>query len=216
VEIIKLVLGDFGANCYVLDESRRAIVIDPGGEPEKIAAFLRKKNIEELKIILTHCHVDHWAAAPTLKKLFKTEILMGIAAKKICRQSEINLAGLAGFEEFPEIDGWLNDGEELKFGGVPTGTFVVIFTPGHTADGISLFKKERDAGTLFTGDTLFSDSVGRTDLPTGSSVVLLKSIKERLLPFPDETRIFPGHGENSTIGNEKKNNPFIKNLWRDG
>lgn len=201
--MITLTLGEFQSNCYILNSGSFAFVIDPGGEPGKILESLRENKIKKIKIINTHAHIDHWMGNSFLKKNIDTEIFIGENEKKTCSSPEANLSSFAGGVEFPPPDGWLSDGQVLK---EKTFSLEVINTPGHTMGGISL----RWSGGIFTGDSLFAGSVGRTDLPYGDTEVLINSIKTRLLVFPDETKIFPGHGLVSTIGTERKTNPFLK------
>jgi len=201
--MITLALGDFQSNCYILNEDGFAFVIDPGGEPAKILEILRENKVKRIKIVNTHAHVDHWMGNSFLKKNLVTEIFIGENEKKTCSSPTANLSSLAGGLEFPPPDGWLADGQVLK---EKNFSLEVINTPGHTPGGISL----RFSGGIFTGDSLFAGSLGRCDLPGGDEKTLLNSIKTRLLVFPDETKIFPGHGPVSTIGTEKRTNPFLK------
>ena len=200
--MITLTLGDFQSNCYILNDDGFAFVIDPGGEPRKILEILRKNKIEEIKIVNTHAHIDHWLGNSFLKKNITSGIFIGENEKETCFSPEANLSSFAGGAVFSLPDGWLSDGQVLKEKDI---SLEVINTPGHTPGGISLI----GPGGIFTGDTLFAGSVGRCDLPYGDEKTLMDSIKTRLLPFPDETKIFPGHGPSSTIGTERKTNPFL-------
>ncbi len=185
----------FQSNCYILNRGDRAFVIDPGVEAERIIRILDEHRINKISIILTHSHADHWAGAPELIKKTGCKIYMGSAAKDVCYRSEVNLAGMSGLE-FPEVRGWLPDGETLSEGGMD---LKIIFTPGHTSCGISL---ETDEG-LFTGDSVFARGCGRTDLPTGDHETLMSSIREKILVYPPLTKLFPGHGPFTSVEAEK-------------
>ncbi|MEA2081753.1 MAG: MBL fold metallo-hydrolase [Elusimicrobiota bacterium] len=186
----------FQSNCYILDRGDFAFVIDPGVEAEKIIDILDEKGIKKISVILTHSHVDHWAGAPDLIKKTGCKIYMGVPAKEVCFRPEVNLSAMEGLE-FPDISGWLDEGEVVA----DTGKKLrIIFTPGHTSGGISI---ETEDG-VFTGDTVFAGGLGRTDLPTGNYETLMRSIREKLLVFPPETKLFPGHGPCTTVRTEKK------------
>jgi len=201
-----LALGAMGTNCYLVmeEETRELLVIDPGDWPERA-----EKKIEELKakpigIFLTHGHFDHIGAARELKKRYDSPIYVLEEETSLLASAQLNLSSMFGkaIELAPDVQ--LKDGQELEV----LGTKLKVFhTPGHTRGGACFYFPRE--GLLFSGDTLFCESVGRSDFPTGSMSVLVRSIRERLMILPEETRVFPGHGEETAIGHEKKYNPFL-------
>jgi len=202
-----LELGAFQARCYIVRDSGEALVIDPGWEHEEIARHLEKLAAQPLYILCTHGHIDHLSAAAPLKALFPT-------ARIALHPADLPLYEMV----IPEIDAYypgrarklpvdirLDETRELPFG---SQTIQVLPTPGHSPGGVCFYFEE--AGAVFTGDTLFAGSVGRTDFPGGNMVQLLASIKTQLLSLPDETLVHPGHGPTTTIGDERRNNPFLE------
>ncbi|MCK4325997.1 MBL fold metallo-hydrolase [bacterium] len=204
--IKKLTVGPLGANCYLAadEETREAIIIDPGAEGEKIQRLIEKERIIPAYIVNTHGHIDHIGANGYLKgRLDGIKISIHEADAKMLTDSAQNLSDWAGgMELLPSADILLKDGDEVSFGKL---SLRVVHTPGHTPGGICLLIDEK----VFTGDTLFAGSVGRTDLPGGSMDLLRTAIREKLLTLPDGTIIYPGHGPLSTIGEERASNPFI-------
>ena len=202
MEIIKKVVGLLGANCYIIRNETEAVVIDPGGNPELIYPVIGRRKL--LHIINTHGHYDHIGANNDLKSRYDTKLACHRDEYQVLVNPELNLSEMV---EIPFIsvmpDILLNEGDKLEIGGIP---IEVLHTPGHTKGSISL----KVGKALFSGDTLFFRSVGRTDLPMGSFKELEKSIREKLYTLPDETIVYTGHGENTTIGEEKKYNEFVK------
>jgi len=195
-------VGDMQANCYLIARSASAgaIVIDPGADYPKIESALNKDDLKPQVIINTHGHIDHIGA--------NHEFGVPVWIHRLDADHLINpmkngsLIFLQVAYKSPPASRLLEDGEEITVADI---TLKVIHTPGHTPGGICL----KVDNILFTGDTLFAGSVGRTDLPDGSQRKLINSIKEKLLMFDDNTVIYPGHGPSSTIGNEKRTNPFL-------
>lgn len=202
-EVSRLVLGTLQTNCYlvVCPETHSALVIDPADSAERILAAAQQKGARIEQILLTHAHMDHIGALPDLRKATGARVLAH-RLEPVMLDQYLGLFGL-GPDQFPPIapDLELEGGEKLSAGHL---TGLVIHTPGHTPGGISL----RVDNDLFTGDTLFAQGVGRVDLPGGSLETLLQSI-QRLFTLPDETRVYPGHGPSSTIGVEKRDNPYV-------
>lgn len=199
------VVGAFGANCYIVgcEETKEAAIIDPGGDAGRILAYVRQRGLQVKSIINTHGHVDHMAANGPVKEGTAAPILIHRDDAPMLTSGARNLSLLAGVNvRSPEADRELEDGDVLTVGKL---TLKVIHTPGHTPGGISLLCGDM----VFTGDTLFAGSIGRSDFPGGSHETLIHSIKEKLLPLPDETVVLPGHGPRSTIGQEKDMNPFL-------
>ena len=188
-------------NCYVVcdEESKEAMVIDPGGEPERIAETLDILEANLKYIFLTHCHADHIGGIAKLKELKGGKILVSRADSEGLYKQEINLAYIIN-AEVPELeaDSRVDDNDLIHIGNIE---FKVIATPGHTKGGLCLYSEKQ--GLVFTGDTLFSGTWGRTDLPTGSFVEIINSITERLMPLPDDTIVYPGHGKITMIQDER-------------
>jgi len=205
-----LPVGQLRCNCSIFgdEQTREAIVIDPGDELSKIIEVLDKHQLKVKAIIVTHGHIDHVAGAAKLRALTGAPVYMNENDDPLLKALDVQASWL-GMEtpERPEIDTPANDGVSLKLGGAD---FNIIFTPGHTQGSLSVWiPQERK---LVSGDTLFYETVGRTDLPGGDSRKILSSIKTRLFPLPDETVVIPGHGIPTTIGHEKKFNPFLQGL----
>ncbi len=189
-------------NSYIIfdENTKEAMVIDPGGEPEKIVEILNILEAENLKyIFLTHCHADHIGAIAELKNAKGGKILISRDDSIGLYQKEISLADYVNME-IPELeaDSRLDDEDLIHVGNLE---FKIIATPGHTKGSICAYcEKER---LIFTGDTLFSGTWGRTDLPTGSFVEIMGSITDKLMTLPDETIVYPGHGKITMIQDEK-------------
>jgi len=203
-----LTVGPLEVNCYLLwdDATKDAFVIDPGGDSEKIKSLIAKERLKVRYIVVTHGHFDHVGGVVVLKSSLGGAKI-AIHKDDVGMMSESHEHGVifgvkTPVQPSPEV--LLTDGQELKAGGL---TLKVIHTPGHTHGGVCLL--EENAGLLFTGDTLFAGSIGRTDLNGGSHKVIMDSIKKKILPLADTIKVLPGHGPDSTIGRERKTNPFI-------
>jgi len=183
-------VGPIQANCYILGckETREGIVIDPGDEAFRIATEVTKAGLKIKYILITHGHFDHTGAAKELKRIVKAPVWI----------HRLDASGLS----FPP-DGDLFEGQELEVG---TYKIKVIHTPGHSPGGVCLFAP----GVVFTGDTLFYGSIGRTDFPGGDHKQLIRGVKEKIFPLGDQVRVYPGHGLASTIGQERLHNPFFR------
>ncbi|MDL1965420.1 MAG: MBL fold metallo-hydrolase [Candidatus Desulfofervidus auxilii] len=206
----QLVVGPLAVCCYLVgySETKETAIIDPGGDEDLIINIIKKMSLKPVMIINTHAHPDHTAGNRILKKAFNVPIAMhGLDAGSFLNQANLFLGSMLGALPTPQPDILLKDGNNVVLGKL---SLKVIHTPGHTPGSICLYYP----GHVFTGDTLFVKAVGRTDLPGGSWETLIKSIKTRLFTLPEETIVWPGHdyGEkpNSTIGEEKRFNPFIK------
>lgn len=196
----KVCLSPYEVNCYVLaqDENKEAIIIDPGGEPDKIKKILAKHKLKPGFIINTHGHLDHIGADDA----FGVCVYIHKKDLEFLTSPELNLSRMFAtplriFAQRRTLEG----GEEIRLGNI---TLQVLHTPGHTPGGICLLLKEPRDNILFSGDTLFCQGMGRTDLPLASLEQLESSIKDKLFVLDNQMRVYPGHGPPTTIGQEKK------------
>jgi glyoxylase-like metal-dependent hydrolase (beta-lactamase superfamily II) len=197
---VKTTLGE-DTNCYIVEdeESKETMVIDPGGEVNKIIEMLNIMEANLKYIYLTHCHGDHIGAVNELKKEKGGKVLIHRDEAEGLNDVNINLSSCIDMGTIElEADSRVDDGDTIHLGNLQ---FKVIHTPGHTKGGSSLYCKEE--GLLFSGDTLFRGTWGRTDLPTSSFVDIMDSITNKLLVLPEETIVYPGHGKSTLIGDEK-------------
>ena len=206
----KLTLTLFQSNCYIIwDDEGVGAVIDPGGEPEEILKALRAAGVREVRYILnTHGHFDHIGANGPVKKATKAPIAIHEADAPLLVNplQNVSLFLLQGVTS-PPADRLLRDGDEVEIGRI---RLQVLHTPGHTPGSVCFLGE----GVLFTGDTLFYESVGRTDLPGGNERRLLKSLQDRILPLPDDLLVLPGHGPQGLLGEIKRVNPFLREAAR--
>lgn len=202
-----IAVGPLSVNCYIAacEESREGIIVDPGGDAELIVRLVQKLDLKIQTVINTHGHFDHVGGNRRILEAFGARLLIHQAdAPMLGRSAEVaRKYGLQG-ENSPEADAYLDEGMDLNCGAC---RIQVLHTPGHTMGGCCLyFEKERK---VITGDTLFADSIGRTDLPGGSHQQLLDSIRTKLFTLPDDIVAYPGHGPQTTIGHEKRCNPYF-------
>lgn len=204
----RLVVGPIAANCYVLgdEKSEEGVIIDPGSEGDRILAVVKETGLKIKFIIATHGHFDHTAAVAQLKKNINCDFLLHQEDIPFVRFSKES-AWAWGFdiERVPDPDKFVKDGDILNLCDLE---LKIIHTPGHSPGGISIHLPREKI--IFTGDTLFQGSIGRTDLKLGSMEDLIKSIKEKLYVLADDTVAYCGHGEKTTIGEEKKYNFFVR------
>ena len=205
-----IVTGPFAENCYLLREeaSGRGIVVDPGDEADRILSEINSFDLTAEKIVNTHAHIDHVGAVAALKRALSIPFWLHPAEGPILAglNWSAQMFGLPEKEE-PTVDSPLADGQRIAVGDLMAE---VIETPGHSPGGCCLHFA--DQGIIVVGDTLFRQSIGRTDLPGGDMPTLLQSIRQRLFTLPDETVVYPGHGPATTIGEEKATNPFVRSL----
>lgn len=228
MDIIKITVTDFAQNCRILcdRQARKAVVIDPGGEVSRIFAALSELDIDEVAIWLTHAHIDHAGGVVALRRLLGPLLaekgiidvpLYAHAAEKQLRtmlKFQAEMFGLSGsdWENCPEPEVFIDEGSTVEVGSYQAKVF---FTPGHSPGHVSFYFPETSdqngtaAPMLFSGDVLFAGSAGRTDLPGGDYPTLLETLKRVILPLPDNTIVFSGHGPETTVGAERKRNPFM-------
>ena len=203
-----ITVGAFQENCYILgDEATGAgALIDPGDEAARISIAVEQTNLEISQIIVTHAHIDHVGAVAQLVDEYACPVLMHEEAEAML-QTVPQQAVMMGmrFGKVPKVDRNITDFEVVEVGPL---RLHALYTPGHAPGHLSFLVEGEDL--VFSGDALFAGSVGRTDLPGGSMETLLRSIEERLLPLPDETRVLSGHGPGTTIGRERATNPFLQ------
>ena len=195
---------------YYDEMTGKAFLIDAGcGESDvkELAAFLNGNGLAVEAILLTHGHYDHLMGARRVKEITSAAVYCHESEQDALEHAEVNLSARCGMNITIQPDFTLKEGDALYLSG-EKAVFKVLHTPGHTPGCVCYYDEEN--GVLFSGDTLFRESIGRTDLPGGSHGGLIRSLKEKLLTLPDDTKVYPGHGESTTIGHERKRNPFLR------
>ena len=190
-----------GTNCYIVqdEETKETMVIDPGGDVDKIVEMLNTIHAKVKYILLTHCHGDHIAGVNELRQRVGGKVLIHRLDEEGLRDPNVNLAEYVGLGRvIVQADARLDDGDLIHVGNLE---FKILHTPGHTKGGISIYSEEEKL--LFSGDTLFRGSWGRTDLPTSSFEDIIKSITEKLMVLPEDTIVYPGHGKSTMIKEEE-------------
>ena len=210
MKIDRLILGEFQTNGYVVRRDESAVdclIIDAGLDAGDLIRFLQQHELHPVAVVLTHGHADHIVGLAALRQSFPevTTYIHTLDADMLA-DPEANLSAFAGMAFTAEpADALLEEGDTVEQAGI---TLKVLHTPGHTPGGICLYAPSEN--TIFVGDTLFADSVGRTDFPGGDMEQLIGSIRSKLLTLPEATAVYPGHGMRTTIGREKRANPFVQ------
>jgi glyoxylase-like metal-dependent hydrolase (beta-lactamase superfamily II) len=203
-----LPVGLLGCNCSILGDeaTREAIVVDPGDDIDQIVKLIQKHGLTVKKIVITHAHIDHIGGASKLRALTGAPVVMHEADKMLSERLDIQ-AGWLGVETPPDpgIDEPAHEGDVIRVGSMEAQ---VLHTPGHTPGSVSLYLPHEK--TLIAGDTLFQGSIGRTDLPGGDMAQIQRSIRGKLYALPENTVVIPGHGGKTSIGAEKRSNPFVR------
>lgn len=206
MKVEKFVTGIISTNCYlaVNEESGRAVIIDPAACPPSLLGYIKEKGLQLEAILLTHAHFDHIMGIDGILERFRIPVYIHEDDLEMLEDPQWNQSSVytAGYT-YSGATG-IRDGQMLSLAGM---NFRVIHTPGHTPGGCCYYVE--DAGVLFSGDTLFQASVGRTDFPGSSMSSLIHGIREKLMALPEDTLVYPGHMGETTIGYEKQNNPFI-------
>jgi len=211
MNIHKFTFNPFFENTYIIwdKETKEAAVIDPGmsneKEEDKLASFIEENSLKISYLINTHCHIDHILGCSFIKTKYNPVYYMPEKDLLLFENAE-NQAAMFGvtLNKLPELEKFLSEDEKIKLG---NESITMLFTPGHSPGEFCLYME--DSGFCISGDVLFDENIGRTDLPGGNFNVLIDSIENKLLTLPDEVVIYPGHGEKSTIGHEKLHNPFL-------
>ncbi len=204
VKIYPLVVGKLQTNCYILQSGKEALIIDPGDEPDRIRKFMADLGAKPSLIVATHTHFDHVLGVESLKAETGAPFSIHKDDLPMLEAMQARVQQFMGFNvpPPPKVDSFLKHGDQLTLG---NETIRILHTPGHSPGSISLAGK----GYVFTGDALFNQSIGRTDLPGGDYQTLIRSIKEQLFLLDDDTLVYPGHGPETSIGDEKLVNPFV-------
>ncbi|MRG86584.1 MBL fold metallo-hydrolase [Salinibacillus xinjiangensis] len=206
MEVKQLSLGPLGTNCYILHDKKQAMIVDPGGDAERLKSYIREEGLKPIAILLTHAHFDHIGAVEDISKEHNLEVYLHREEHQWLKDPMLNgskLFGVTAPITTSEADHELNEGSLT----IANWTFEVFHTPGHSPGSVS-FVFEND-GFVIAGDTLFQGGIGRTDLPNGNHNQLINSITQKLFTLDDETIVYPGHGPETTVGFEKQNNPFF-------
>ena len=206
IKIESRVLGPVATNCYLIInlDNNESIIVDPADSPESIYDMVVRSASRPQAILLTHGHFDHAGGAADVAARFGIKVYAEEHERETLDDPKLNLSGWTGAETTYHADVFLKDEQEFDLAGFHIR---VLFTPGHTVGGCCYYFAYQDA--LFSGDTLFAQSVGRTDFPKGSASALIRGIKEKLLPLPDEVTVYTGHNDTTTIGTERRYNPYL-------
>ena len=220
IRIENIVLGMCATNCYAVFDGgaktpggyvddgqlKEAVIIDPAADAACIEAMIARYKLKPVAVLLTHGHFDHLSAADAVRKRYGIKVYAGNEERHVMNSSSYNLSlPFTGEGMTFEADEYFKPGKELDFAGFRIETIPV---PGHTIGSVCYYFEEQKV--LFSGDTLFAGSVGRSDFPTGNAGQLIRTIKSGLMGLPDDVKVYPGHGESTTIGCERVNNPFIQ------
>lgn len=206
MKVERFLTGILSTNCYVAwnEQTKEAVIVDPAAYSKKLAEFLREEGLKPQAVLLTHGHFDHIMGLDALLEEYPVPVYVHEAEKGLIVDPKTNLSLTYTNGYVFEDATYVTDGQKITAAGV---TFEVLFTPGHTSGGCCYYAETENM--LFSGDTLFRCSVGRSDLPTGDETTLIRSIKEKLLVLPENTVVYPGHMAATTIQTEKTANPFL-------
>lgn len=205
-EVLRYIVGPVCTNCYLLvnHKTGELLVVDPGDQAQLIEKQIEKTGAKPVAILLTHGHFDHAGAAEEFADKYQISIYAHEAERETLEDPGLNLCGMIGEHKVYRADIFVKDEEVLNLAGF---SIRVFFTPGHTIGGCCYYIA--DEKILFSGDTLFQESVGRTDFPRGSASDLIRAIREKLMPLPDDVTVYTGHDESTLIGYERMHNPYL-------
>lgn len=205
-EVLRYIVGPVCTNCYLLvnHKTGELLVVDPGDQAQLIEKQIEKTGAKPVAILLTHGHFDHAGAAEAIADKYQISIYAHEAERETLEDPGLNLCGMIGEHKVYHADIFVKDEEVLNLAGF---SIRVFFTPGHTIGGCCYYIA--DEKILFSGDTLFQESVGRTDFPRGSASDLIRAIREKLMPLPDDVTVYTGHDESTLIGYERMHNPYL-------
>lgn len=205
-EVLRYIVGPVCTNCYLLvnHKTGELLVVDPGDQAQLIEKQIEKTGAKPVAILLTHGHFDHAGAAEALADKYQISIYAHEAERETLEDPGLNLCGMIGEHKVYHADIFVKDEEVLNLAGFSIRVFL---TPGHTIGGCCYYIA--DEKILFSGDTLFQESVGRTDFPRGSASDLIRAIREKLMPLPDDVTVYTGHDESTLIGYERMRNPYL-------
>jgi glyoxylase-like metal-dependent hydrolase (beta-lactamase superfamily II) len=206
LRVEQYVVGAVQTNCYfaINDDTGEVLIIDPGASAKRLAEIIEEEKLNPVAILLTHGHFDHAGGAAELAALFQISVYAEEHEKETLENPALNLSGWEGSEKKYHADVFLKDEQELDLAGFHIR---VLFTPGHTVGGCCYLFGYQNA--VFSGDTLFAQSVGRTDFPKGSAAQLIRGIQEKLMCLPDDVTVYTGHNEITSIGTERMYNPYL-------
>lgn len=206
MEITVLTVGPVCTNCYIINKEGHTscLVIDPGDEAEKIASYIKRKGLSCEGILLTHGHFDHITGVSELISLVGGSVYACEKERELLLDPNMNASAMVGHEVSLDPEILLRDGQKFEAAGL---SFLVLHTPGHTKGGCCYYSEKEKV--LFSGDTIFMESVGRDDFPTGNGRELLDSIRNKILTLPDDVNIYPGHGPETNVAYEQANNPYL-------
>lgn len=216
IEIKKLVLGSVSTNCYIVSnrQTKEALIVDPADNADRIREILATNELELKAILLTHGHFDHISAVSELVQTFRVPVYCHEAEKELLEDANLNLSAIMGSDGPCTItaSNLVKDNENLE---LIHEKIQVLHTPGHTKGGACYYFMEE--GCIFVGDTIFLESIGRTDFPTGNAAALVKSVQEKLYVLDSNIKLYPGHGPATSIGYEKENNPYTSEevFWNE-
>lgn len=210
MQVAQFTFNDFAENTYVLfDETKECVIVDPGchkaSEQAELKNFISQNSLTPIKLLNTHCHIDHVLGNAFVAATYKVPLYLHKDELSTYKDTDrwAQLFGIV-MEEIPANQVYITEGDEITFGNT---SLKVLFTPGHSIASVSFYDKQ--SAQVLSGDVLFYQSIGRTDLPGGNFETLVKSIKTKLFTLPDNTTVYSGHGPKTTIGFEKNNNPFL-------
>lgn len=206
INVLRYIVGPVCTNCYLLVNNavKELIIIDPGEQADMLEKQIEKTGAVPVAILLTHGHFDHATAADALSRKYNIKIYAHEAEQETLENPNLNLCGMVGEHQTYHADCYVKDKELLHLAGF---SIQVMHTPGHTVGGVCYYIEEEKI--LFSGDTLFQESIGRTDFPKGSASALIHAIQEKLMVLPDDVEVYTGHGEMTLIGYERIHNPYI-------